>query len=222
MVDIVIFGTGSMGRLARAGIDAAGSGVVVAYCVDSQHHGGIREFDGLPLVPFENLPESHPPDRTVVFVAIGYRCVNRGRANVYAKAKEMGYTLLTFVGPRAIVAPNVELGDNCFVFDGAIIEPFVRIGNDTVIWSGGCIAHDSTIGDHCFLAPMASISGNVTLGDYVFVGNNATVRDGVTLAERTVVGAGALIKRDTRPGEIFSVRGTDAALGRDSSELEDL
>jgi sugar O-acyltransferase (sialic acid O-acetyltransferase NeuD family) len=211
-----------MARLARAGIDGAGAGVVVAFCVDAQHHDGAREFDGLPLVPFESLPESHPPTSAVMFVAIGYRRVNRGRAEVYTKARQMGYTLLTFVGPRAIVAPNVKLGDNCFVFDGAIIEPFVRIGNDTVVWSGACIAHDTTVGDHCFLAPMASVSGNVTLGDYVFVGNNATIRDGVVLAERTVIGAGALIKQDTRAGEIYSPLGAEAARGRDSSELDDL
>jgi sugar O-acyltransferase (sialic acid O-acetyltransferase NeuD family) len=222
VADVVIYGTGSLGKLARAGIDSAGADVVVAFCVDAQHHSGAREFDGLPLVPFERLPESHPPDSAVMFVAIGYRRVNRGRAEVYARAKEMGYRLLTFVGPRAIVGANVEFGDNCFVFDGAIVEPSVRIGNDTVIWSGACIAHDVIVGNHCFLAPMASISGNVTLGDYVFVGNNATVRDGVAVAERTVVGAGALIKHDTRPGEIYSPQGAEAAPGRDSSELDDL
>jgi sugar O-acyltransferase (sialic acid O-acetyltransferase NeuD family) len=222
VAEVVVFGAGSMGRLARASIDAVGTDLVVAFCVDAQHHGGAREFDGLPLVPFANLPESYPPDRAVVFVAIGYRRVNRGRAEVYAKVKERGYTFLTFVGPRAIVAPSVELGENCFLFDGAIIEPFVRVGNNTVIWSGACVAHDSTIGDHCFLAPMASISGNVTIGDYVFVGNNATVRDGVTLAERTVVGAGALIKHDSRPGQVFPAPGTEAAPGRDSSEFDDL
>jgi sugar O-acyltransferase (sialic acid O-acetyltransferase NeuD family) len=222
VADVIVYGTGSMGKLARTCIDGAGADVVVAFCVDAEHHGGTHELDGLPVVPFESLPESHPPDSAVVFVAIGYRRVNRGRAEVYAKAKQMGYTLLTFVGPRAIVATNVVLGDNCFVFDGAIIEPFVRIGNNTVIWSGACIAHDAVIGDHCFLAPMASISGNVTLGDYVFVGNNATVRDGVALAERTVVGAGALIKHDTRPGDIYSPRGVEPAPRRDSSELDDL
>ena len=222
MADVVIVGTGSMGRLARAGIDGVGTDTVVAFSVDAEHHDGTREFDGLPLVPFERLTESHPPRSVSMLVAIGYRRVNRGRAEVYAKAKQMGYTLLSFVGPRAIIGANVELGDNCFVFDGAVIEPFVRIGDDTVIWSGACIAHDTLVGSHCFLAPMASISGNVTIGDYVFVGNNATVRDGVSVAERTVVGAGALIKHDTRPGEIYSPPGAEPASGRDSSELDDL
>jgi sugar O-acyltransferase (sialic acid O-acetyltransferase NeuD family) len=222
VADVVIVGTGSLGRVARASIEGAGADTVVAFSVDAEHSRGSREFGGLPLVPFETLPESHPPGSVMVFVAIGYRWVNRGRAAMYAKAKDMGYTLLTFVGPRAILGTNVELGDNCFVFDGAIVEPFVRIGNDTVVWSGACIAHDTTVGEHCFVGPMASISGNVTLGDYVFVGNNATVRDGVAVAERTVIGAGALIKRDTRAGAIYAPQATEATTGRDSSELEDL
>jgi sugar O-acyltransferase (sialic acid O-acetyltransferase NeuD family) len=221
VADVVIFGTGSLARLARVNIDAAGSNVVVAFCVDAQHYTA-REFDGLPVVPFESLQESHPPQSADMFVAIGYRRVNRARADIYKRTKQLGYTLRTLIGPSAIVAPSAELGDNCFVFDGAIVEPFVRIGNDTLVWSGACVAHDSIIGNHCFLAPMASISGNVTLGDYVFVGNNATVRDGVRVADRTVVGAGALIKRDTSAGEVFSQPATQATPGRDSSELDDL
>src|SRR4029079_8430355 len=100
---------------------------VVAYCVDERHYRA-SEFDGLPVVRFDALPESHPPERSRMFVAIGYRHVNRGRADAYDRVKRLGYSLLTFVAPRAIVDPTVQLGDNCFVFDGAIIEPFVRIG----------------------------------------------------------------------------------------------
>lgn len=220
MPEIVVFGTGELGRLARLSLDS-GEDTVVAFTVDGQYAGGRREFDGLPLIPFDELPGSHPPESTAMFVAIGYRRVNQARASTYARAKTGGYRLVTYVSPRALVAPGVELGDNCFVFEGAILQPFVRIGSDTVIWSGACIAHDTTVGDHCFVAPMASISGNVTIGDYAFIGNNATIRDGVEIAPRTVVGAGALIKRDTLPGEVYSPRRTEAS-GRDSSELDNL
>ena len=221
MAEVVIFGTGSLARLARHSIDAAGTHTVVAHCLDEEHYAD-SVFEGLPVLHFETLPQARPPHDTMLLVAIGYRRVNRGRAEVYARAKHLGYGLLTHVAPRAVVAAGVELGDNCIVLDGAIVEPFVRIGDDTVIWSGAYIGHDSTVGDHCFIAPTASISGDVTLGDYVFVGNNATIRDGVAIADRTVIGAGAVVKHDTRPGEVLSASETRASPNRDSSELDDL
>jgi sugar O-acyltransferase (sialic acid O-acetyltransferase NeuD family) len=195
---------------------------VVAFTVGRAYLSGEETAHGLPLVPFESLAETHPPDQVDLFVAIGYRRVNRGRASAYASAKASGYRLATYVSPRALVSPDTVIGDNCFIFEGVIIQPFVRIGNDTIIWSGACIAHDSTIGDHCFVAPMASISGNVELGDFCFVGNNATVRDGIVVADATVIGAGALIKRSTQPGEVYPQRRSAARLDLRSDELDSL
>jgi sugar O-acyltransferase (sialic acid O-acetyltransferase NeuD family) len=222
LADVVVFGTGELGRLARFFLDNDSPHRVVAYSVDDKYLGSDREVDGVPLVGFEALPDSYSPDEVLMFVAVGYRRVNRGRAEAYERVRRMGYRLVTYVNSSAIVAPGVELGDNCFVFERVVLQPFVRVGNDTILWSGAVIAHDTTLGDHCFVAPMASISGNVTVGDYAFIGNNATVRDGVTIAASTVVGAGALIKRDTRPEEIYSPARTLEHPDRHSSELDSL
>jgi len=220
--DLVIFGTGELARLARRYLDADSAFSVVAYSVDDAYRDSSEVFDGLPLLAGEQLREVYPPERASMFVAIGYRRVNRGRAEVYQRFKDEGYELISYVSSRAIVAPDVEIGDNCFVFEGVIVQPFVRIGNDTIIWSGACVAHDTTIGDHCFIAPMASISGNVEIGSYAFIGNNATVRDGVVVAPSTVVGAGALIKADTEEQEIYAPARSEARPAMRASELDRL
>lgn len=222
MPDLVIFGTGELARLAHVYFDGDSEYDVVAFSADEDVVGTQTEYRGLPLIPFAVLPRQFPPDATELFVAIGYRSVNRGRARVFERALAADYRLASYVSSRAIVSPAASIGRNCFLFEGVIVQPFVSIGDDTIVWSAALVAHDTFVGSHCFLAPMASVSGNVTIGDYCFIGNNATVRDGVRLGEATVVGAGAVAKWDTEPGAILRASGTPPLEGRSSDTLDDL
>ncbi len=206
---IVVFGTGDFARVAEVYLRLDSEFEVAAFTVDGEHLDST-ELSGRPVVPFEDLDATHPPDEFSMLVAIGFRNVNRARADVYARCKERGYALISYVNSRAVVWGDVEMGDNCFVFEENVLQPNVRIGNDVVLWSGNHIGHDSEIGDHCFIASHVVVSGNVRVGDHSFLGVNATIRDGVTIAPHCVIGAGALVMRDTEEGGVYAVRGTDA------------
>jgi sugar O-acyltransferase (sialic acid O-acetyltransferase NeuD family) len=217
MKPVVVFGTGDFARMARIYLDADSPREVAAFTVD-ERYVDAPTLDGLPVVPFERLAHTHPPDDYLVFVAIGFSRVNQARAEVYSRCKQVGYELISYVSSKAMVWDELQLGDNCFVFEANVIQPNVRIGNDVILWSGNHIGHDATIGDHCFLASHVVVSGNVTIGDYCFLGVNATLRDAITLAPRCVIGAGALIMKDTEEGAVYSVRGTEP-IERKSWEL---
>jgi len=217
---LVLVGAGELARLAFFSFSRESSYDVVA-CAVTREFVDTAQLASLPIVAFEGLERTHPPDSHALFVAVGYRRVNRGRRELFGAARDRGYTLATFRSPHAYVAPDVELGENTFVFEGAIIQSFVTMGEDVIVWSGAVIAHDSRVGDHCFIAPNASISGNVTLGENCFVGINATIRDGVTIAPDCVIGAGAIIKHDTQPGEVYSAPMTSVSK-RPSGEYDDL
>jgi sugar O-acyltransferase (sialic acid O-acetyltransferase NeuD family) len=212
---VVVFGTGDFARVAVQYLRDDSPHDVVAFTVDAEHVPAGR-VDGLPVVPFENLHETYPPDEHSVLVAIGFSKANVARASTYERVRVQGYDLLSYVHSSVKIWDTVVLGDNCFVFENNVIQPNVRIGNDVVLWSGNHVGHDTTIGDHCFVASHAVISGNVTIGSYCFVGVNATIRDGVSIADRCVIGAGALIMRDTAVSEVYSVRGTSPAEKRSS------
>jgi len=214
----VIFGTSDFARVAEAYLRQDSEYEVVAFTVDRSYIESER-IAGLPVVAFETLEDTHPPDDFSVFVAIGFSRLNRTRAEVVERCKERGYGLATYVCSRATCWDDLTLGENCFVFEGNVIQPNVRIGDNVILWSGNHIGHDSTIGDHCFIASHVVISGNVTIGPYCFVGVNATFRDGVTVARDCIIGAGALIMRDTEPGDVFSVKGTERSEKR-SSDIE--
>jgi sugar O-acyltransferase (sialic acid O-acetyltransferase NeuD family) len=207
MKPVVIFGIADFARIASVYLQNDSEREVAAFTV-TEEYLDRDELLGLPVVPFERLLETHPPDRYAMFVAIGFSGVNRTRRQWYERCKEAGYEHITYVSSQAHLVTDVEMGDNCFVFEANVIQPFVRIGSNVVIWSGNHIGHDSTIGDHCFIASHAVISGNVTIGESCFVGVNATFRDGINVAADCVVGAGALIMKDTERGGVYSVRGT--------------
>jgi sugar O-acyltransferase (sialic acid O-acetyltransferase NeuD family) len=206
---VVIFGIGDFARIASVYLDVDSPHEVVAFTVDREHIGEETELLGREIVPFEDLVERFPPAEFSMLVAIGFSKVNQSRAAVYERCKGLGYELITYVNSKADHWGELEIGDNCFVFEENVIQPFVRIGNNCVLWSGNHIGHDSTIGDHCFIASHVVISGNCTIGDYCFVGVNATFRDGVNVGARNVIGASALIMGDTGEGDVYAVRGTE-------------
>lgn len=200
--DLVIFGTANFGTLAQFYFERDSDYRVVAYTAHAEH---VRssEFNGLPLVPFEELERHYPPDSVSMFVAIGYRKMNRIRASVYDQAKGRGYALATYVSSRCTNWSPDAIGDNCFIFEDNTIQPFVTIGNDVVLWSGNHVGHHSAIADHCFLSSHVVVSGFVTVQPYCFLGVNATIRDGVTIGEGSLIGAGSIIMKSTAPREVY-------------------
>lgn len=207
---LVIFGTGDFARTAAVYFSKDSPTRVSAFTV---HRAYLKQkrLLGLPVVPFERIRQLYPPNRYALFVAIGYRQLNRARAKVYEDCKRLGYELVSYVSSKAARWDGTRIGDNCFILENNVLQPFVKIGNNVILWSGNHVGHDSVIGDHCFIASHAVISGNVRIGPYCFIGVNATLRDGITVAPECVIGAGALILKDTRPQQVFASAGTPPA-----------
>jgi sugar O-acyltransferase (sialic acid O-acetyltransferase NeuD family) len=161
------------------------------------------ELDDLPVVPYETLEQSHPPDEVDAFVAVPATQLNRLRTRFYLDAKRRGYRLARYVSSRAFVWRNAEIGENSFIFEHNTIQPFVRIGANCVLWSGNHIGHRTVVEDHVFIASHAVISGYCRIGSGSFVGVNSTFNDGVAVAADNVIGSGALVVRDTEPGRVY-------------------
>lgn len=217
MKELIIFGTGDFARTASVYFKHDSPYRIAAFTVDAERVD-VAELFGVPVVPFATLPQRFPPDRYSLFVAVGYNRVNRGRRDVYERCKSLGYELPTYISSHCRRWDDLQIGDNCFIFENNVIQPFVEIGNDVVMWSGNHVGHDSRIGDHCFIASHAVIAGRVTIGTSCFIGVNATIRDNVTIAPDCVIGAGALILGDTVSGGVYAGTPTRAREPK-SSEL---
>jgi sugar O-acyltransferase (sialic acid O-acetyltransferase NeuD family) len=207
MSRVVIFGIGDYGRIAERYLTADSEHEVVAFTVNRDYID--REtLNELPIVAFEDLQSSYPPDEVQLLIAAGFSKVNEVRAGIYEACKALGYSFVSYVSSKAMVWEDVPIGENTFIFEANVVQPGVTIGSNVVLWSGNHIGHDTSIGDHCFIASHVVVSGNCTIGERCFIGVNATFRDGVTVAPRCVIGASALIMKDTVEGGVYSVRGT--------------
>jgi sugar O-acyltransferase (sialic acid O-acetyltransferase NeuD family) len=208
--DLILFGAGDFARVAAVYLERDSEHKVLGFTV----HEAFRTEPtllGKPIIPFEKMAAEYPPGQVNMLVAMGFRRLNKARAEIYHVCKSLGYCLITYVNSRAALWGEVELGDNVFIFENNVVQPFAKIGCNTIVWSGNHIGHDAAIGSHCFITSHAVISGNVKIGDNCFIGVNATIRDGVTIGNESVIGAGALILKDAPPFSVFQGEATEVS-----------
>ncbi|GJL65475.1 MAG: hypothetical protein NPIRA05_04460 [Nitrospirales bacterium] len=219
MAKIVIFGTGDIARLAHYYFTHDSEHEVSAFTVDAAYRNE-EVFLSLPVLDFETLTETYPPESYSMFIALSYAKMNKRRAAKYANAKALGYQLVSYVSSHCTFLTHNPVGDNCFILEDNTIQPFVKIGNNVTLWSGNHIGHDSIIDDHTFITSHVVISGNVHIQSFCFVGVNATVRNSITVAPETMIGAGALTMKNTRPKAVYM--GQRAELFKKTSDQIDL
>jgi len=207
---LVIVGIGETATLAVEYFTHDSPYSVVGYSVERAF---LKEtvYNGLPVVPLDELERHYPPLEFEVFVAVSSTQLNRLRTRLYRTVKEKRYTCASYISSRAFVWRNVEIGENCFIFEDNTVQPFVKIGNNVVLWSGNHIGHNTVIRDNCFIASHVVISGFCDIGENCFLGVNSTVINNITVARDCFIGAGALIQKDTEEGKVYQTVGTEAS-----------
>src|SRR5262245_33372538 len=205
MSELVIFGAGDLPRWARVMFEIDPNHTPVAFTVHADYIQA-DQLEGLPVVPFEGLTESHPSDRFSLFVASGYRRMNALRSEICDQGRRAGYQMPTLVCPGAHVFG--ALGDNVLVSPGAVVMPHAQVGDGTVLNSGSIVSHDASVGQCCFLAAQATVLGRAVVGDRCFLGAGARIRNSIRVGARSLIGAGVLIMKDTPEDSVYSVPST--------------
>jgi sugar O-acyltransferase (sialic acid O-acetyltransferase NeuD family) len=195
MAKVILFGNRSEARTTYHDFTHFSEHEVAGFTVDREYLDEDTLFQ-LPVVPFDEVTSVFPPGAYQMFIAVGYVAVNRLRADRYAQARQMGYSLVSFVSPSVTLYPQVSIGDNCRISHNCVVFPDTRISNDVAIGAGCIVGHNVTIGEHCFLSSGVGVSGGVTIGPYCFLGTNATVRNRIHIGRECVIGAGAVVLED--------------------------
>lgn len=208
MADVVIFGTRDFASLAHFYLREDSAHNIVGFTVHREFMPEAAEFEGLPVVPFEELDSHYPPSDVAAFAPLSHRRMNRLREEVYLALKNRGYELISYVSSHATSFSNCRIGENCFILEDNTIQPFATIGDNVILWSGNHIGHHTVIQDHVFVTSHVVVSGHCVIGHHSFLGVNATIKDQITLAEGTLVGMGANITRSTEPWTIYKADAT--------------
>ncbi len=199
---IVIFGTGQLSSLAHFYFIHDTNSEVVAFTLDSDYMEG-DEFEGKPLVSFENIEDVYPPSEYKLFAPLSFKKMSNNRKEKFLEGKRKGYTFVSYVSTKATTWPDLNIGENCFIFEDNTIQPYVKIGDNCILWSGNHIGHHTIIGNHVFLTSHVVISGCCTIKDNSFFGVNSTVRDETIVEAYTLVGMGCTLTKDTGVGDVW-------------------
>jgi len=181
---------------------------VVASTVDDTYVSKNR-IAGLPSIALSSIVDAFPPGEVSVVMAVGYDNLNRSRAALLKKLRQLGYGIETYIHADAKVFTDHPVGEGSVILPGAVVEPGAQIGANTVIWCNATLAHHCSIGDHCWIASGAVISGQARVSANTFVGVNATIVNDITVGEFNVVGGGALITKDTKPHAVHLARSAE-------------
>lgn len=205
---LVIVGSGETGLIAYEYFQYDSEYEVVAFSVNEQY---INEttINDLPVVSFETLEEKYNPNEYEVYVAISSGKLNRNRTKVYNEVKVKGYKCASYISSKAFIWKNVEIGENCFIFEDNTLQPFVKIGNNVTLWSGNHIGHNTIIKDNCFISSHCVISGFCEVGENSFLGVNCTIEDNTKIAKDNFIGAGALIQKNTNEKDFYQLKQTE-------------
>ncbi len=211
MAKVVIFGVRDFASLAHYYLRTDSEHDVVAFTTHRAFLPEVPTFEGLPVVPMDELSSRYPTDQFCAFAPMSHSKMNRVREAVYQELKSIGYTLISYVSSRATCLNEGAIGDNCFILENNTIQPFVSIGNNVVLWSGNHIGHHSCIKDHCFFTSHVVLSGHCVVEPYCFLGVNATIRDQLTLAEGSLIGMSAIITKETEAWSVYKADGSRAS-----------
>jgi len=202
MKDIVVFGIGKIADVIQYYMRETSGMPVKAFTVDEKYIQ-TPTFNELPVVAFENIQETYPPEKFDMFIAIGYHDLNAVREKKMKEAEEKGYKIISYVHPDSSVPSDLVIGKNCFIMNNVCIHPRVKMGDDVFVWSGVVLGHHSTVGDHNWFTSAVNISGNVTIGNNCFFAINSTVGHSVSIGSNVFAGANTLITKNVEDDKVI-------------------
>lgn len=216
--EVVVFGLGRLSALAAYVLAHDSPWRPVAFTVH-ERFASTGALAGLPVVAFERLEQFHPPARCALLVPLGWRRMGGLRADVVREGRSKGYRCISYVSSRALTWPDLDLGDNCMVYEGTVVQPYGRIGEGCIVRSGVTLSHDVVVGDYSFVAAGVVVGGRAVIGEHCVLGLGSTVCTGVRVAPRCFVAAGAVVTSDTLADGIY--RGNPARRSRVTSDRID-
>jgi sugar O-acyltransferase (sialic acid O-acetyltransferase NeuD family) len=200
---LIIVGNGEFAEIAYERFRNDSLYEVVAFSVEKEYIKNDN-FLKLPVVPFEELENFYPPHSYHIFVAITYSELNQLREKFCRDAKLKGYKLATYISSNSQISHDIEIGENCFIFENNNIQYSVKIGNNMIMWSGCYIGDHTKVKDNCFLAAHAVVACHSELGKNCFIGLNSTIIDHIKISDYNVIGAGAVVLKDTEKGRVYA------------------
>lgn len=174
---LLLVGAGGFGRMVA---EQAMLQYDCAFVDDGQSIG--TEICGIPVVGgIADLPELRK-DYGLLVVGIGN---NKLRAQVYEKAKVLGYSFPNIIAPSAYISAFAKIGNSCVVLQNACIQNGAVVGNGVLINAGTEVHCDAAVGDCVLVYTNSVIRTDAKVGSYVCIGSNVTIYNNAVVPDGT-------------------------------------
>ena len=172
---LLLVGAGGFGRMVA---EQAMLQYDCAFVDDGQAVG--TEICGIPVVGgLADLPELRK-DYDLLVVGIGN---NLFRAQVYEKAKVLGFAFPNIIDPSAYISPFAEVGCGCVLMQNACVQNGASVGNGVLLNARTEVHRGGTVGDYVLLYTNSTIRTGAKVGRYARIGGNVTVCNNATVPE---------------------------------------
>ena len=201
MKNIVMFGANDLGRLLKFYLeDDHDPRSVAAFTMDCAY---IQKdvFEGLPVVPFDEVQDKYPPESYEIMIAVGNSRMNDVRKKVFLECKEKGYTVASYYHSSCSIHSH-EIGEGNILLENCLVYPYAKIGRGNLMWDHVLISHDCTVGDFNTFSSYADLCGYVSIGNNGYFGKHCIINEHSQIADYTLVGAAAYAKKVTNPYDV--------------------
>ncbi len=196
---VVIFGAGTLGRLA---LDIFNSNNVLVYgFLDEDvklHNTSISEV----VVLGDTMDDGFLKiigNKTEAFVAIENQTHKEKLVKMLQdRRKTMPVNALH---AQAFISEDAELGYGILVGAKSVVNPGTKIGNHVIINSGVVIDTLASIEEFVEIGSGAIINAEVEIEYGVFIGSGAIILNGIKIGKNARVGAGSVVIADVKAGD---------------------
>lgn len=128
---------------------------------------------------------------TKIFIAIGN---NKVRKNLFLRALEIGYEVVTLISSKAIVSKYAEINIGSIIFPNAVIEANVILGKGSIVGANTTINHDAVMKDYCLVNTASVIRPNVKLRDFGHISSRCLISADVDLGPNSFIADGSIVR----------------------------
>lgn len=190
---VVLFGTSSFSKLVKHYIQSDSDDTVVAFTVDREYISET-EFDGIPVIPFDELESVFSKAEMKIIVTCGYKKLNQTRKDVFARCISQGYQIDGYIHSTAKIETE-QIGQGNIILPNVRIAPFAKIGNGNIFFNEVIVNHETCVGDFNYFAPGFICGGLCTIGNCNFFGLGSILRDAIGVGNSNLVGASAYLPK---------------------------
>ncbi|MBR3397300.1 MAG: acetyltransferase [Lachnospiraceae bacterium] len=200
MKQLIIFGNGDFARLLKYYIDEDDDREVRCFTVNASD---IRDvfFEGLPVVPFEDIEKKYSAEEYEILLGIGNVHMNDTRKRIFEECNNKGFNVASFIHSSSKIH-NLEMGEGTIILEDCLFYPFAKIGKGNLFWDHVLVSHDCEIGDFNTFSGSADMAGYVKVGNNGYFGKQCLLNDGIVVGDYVLVGACAYVKRNLKDYEV--------------------